>query len=68
LETRISPRLRPILGLLAASIRQCHNGDLAPPRAQAMASLAVALIKLTEFAEIMVRLDALESKMKGMSR
>lgn len=65
LETRLSPRLRPVLDLLAGAIEETHQGTLAPARAQAMAAVASALIKVTEFAELEARLSILEKKLNG---
>ena len=65
LETRLNPRLRPVLDLLANAIEETHKGTLQPARAQAMASLASALIKVTEFAELEARLSILEKRLNG---
>jgi len=65
LETRLNPRLRPVLDLLANAIKETHTGTLLPARAQAMASLASALIKVTEFAELEARLSILEKRLNG---
>ena len=65
LESRLDKRLKPILDLLADSIRQCHEGTLPPARATAMASLATALIKVTEFAQYGDRLEQLENEMRN---
>jgi hypothetical protein len=65
LETRLNPRLRPVLDLLANAIKETHTGTLQPARAQAMASLASALIKVTEFAELEARLTSLEKRLNG---
>ena len=65
LETRLNPRLRPVLDLLALSIEQVHQGTLQPAKAQAMASLASALVKVTEFAELEARLTILEKTLNG---
>ncbi len=65
LETRLHPRLRPVLDRLATAIEETHKGILHPARAQAMAALASALIKVTEFAEVEARLTALEERLNG---
>jgi hypothetical protein len=64
LEARLDRRLKGILDLLADSIRQCHEGVLSPQRAAGMSALATALIKMGEYSEILIRLEALEKKMK----
>lgn len=64
LESRLPSRLRPVLDMLGKAIVETHEGNLAPARAQAMASLASALIKLSEYAEMEVRLTTLEIKLR----
>lgn len=64
LEHRLPSRLRPVLDMLGRAIVETHEGNLAPARAQAMASLASALIKLAEYAEMEIRLTTLEIKLK----
>jgi hypothetical protein len=64
LEKRLPARLRPVLDLLANAITQVHKGELLPQRAQAMAALASALVRCTEFAELEARLDELEKKVE----
>ena len=64
LETRLPSRLKPVLDLLSLSIEQTHRGDLKPAQATAIASLAAALVRVTEFAELMVRVEALEARQR----
>ena len=64
LEKRLSKRLRPVLDQLAKAITETHDGTLAPARAQGMASLASALIKISEYAEMESRLKSLEERLK----
>jgi hypothetical protein len=68
LETRLNPRLRPVLDLLARAIVETHDGTLQPAKAQAIASLASSLVKVTEFAELEVRLTSIEVRLKKGSR
>jgi hypothetical protein len=64
LETRLPSRLKPVVDLLSLSIEQTHRGDLKPAQAQALASLAAALVRVVEFSELMMRVEALEAKAK----
>lgn len=52
--------LKPILDLLMTSVSEVHQGSLDPRQASAMASLASAIGRLYETAEIEQRLEALE--------
>jgi len=52
--------LKPILDLLMTSVSEVHQGSLDPRQASAMASLAGAIGRLYETAEIEQRLEALE--------
>lgn len=65
LERRLPSRLRPVLDMLGRAIVETHEGTLNPSRAQAMASLASALIKLSEYAELEIRLTSIELSLKG---
>ena len=65
LETRMNPKFKPVIDLLANGISETHAGKLQPAAATAMASLAAALIRVTEFAELMQRVEALEKRMKS---
>jgi len=52
--------LKPILEMLMTSVSEVHAGDLDPRQASGMASLASAIGRLYETAEIEQRLEALE--------
>lgn len=52
--------LKPILELLMSSVSEVHEGTLDPRQASAMASLAGAIGRLYETAEIEQRIEALE--------
>lgn len=62
LETRLPTRFKPVLDLLANSITETHEGKLKPSAAQGMAALATSLIRVTEFAELIQRVEALEAR------
>jgi hypothetical protein len=62
LETRLPSRFKPVLDLLANAITETHAGSLRPAAAQGMAALATALIKVTEFSELIQRVEELESQ------
>lgn len=65
LERRLPSRLKPVLEMLGKAMVETHEGTLNPSRAQAMASLASALIKLSEYAELEMRLSVIELNLKG---
>jgi len=50
---------------LEAALGEVHRGELPPPRAQAMAALAGALVRLCEAGETILRLDAIEQRLQG---
>jgi hypothetical protein len=64
LETRLPSRFRPVLDLLGNAISETHAGKLQPSAAQGMAALATALIRVTEFAELIQRVEALEARQR----
>ena len=61
-------RLRPVAEALEAAIGEVHRGDLDPRQAQAMASLAGALVRVTMTGELEERLRSLEEKMDHRER
>lgn len=65
LETRMNPRFKPVIDMLAGAITETHAGKLQPSAAQGMAALASALIRVTEFAELMKRVEQLEDRMRS---
>ena len=63
LETRIHPKLKPMVELLSKSAVQVHAGEITPAQGSAIASIATALIKAVESTELQTRLDELERKL-----
>ena len=68
LESRIPSRLRPVLDMLAKAIAEVHEGTLKPSQASAIAALASALVKISEYAELEIRLTSLEITLKKGDR
>ena len=64
LETRLPSRMKPVIDLLSGAIAEAHAGKLQPSAAQGMAALATALIRVTEFAELIQRVEALEARQR----
>ena len=64
LEKRLPGRLRPVLDLLGESIKQVHEGKISPAQGSAIASLASAMCRVSEVAELEVRLTTLEIRLK----
>jgi hypothetical protein len=64
LASRLPSRLQPLLDLLGQSIEEAHRGELKPAQGQAIASLASALVKVTEVAEFETRLLIVERTMR----
>lgn len=54
-------RLAPLIGCLENALGEVHDGTLAAPQAQAMASLARAIVALFTSGELEERLRTLES-------
>ena len=54
------PRLVPIFDTLAVALAEVHHGDLDPKQAQAMASLARALVAVLTAGELEERVRKLE--------
>ena len=50
--------------MLAKAIVETHEGTLKPSQASAIAALASALVKISEYAELEVRLTSLEITLK----
>lgn len=63
LETRMSPTLRPIVDLLKRAAREVYSKEITPSQATALASVATALVKTVESAELQVQLDVLEKRL-----
>ena len=57
-------RLRPIADILESALSEVHLGELRPQQAQAMASLAGALVKVIQSGELEERLRNLERMAK----
>jgi hypothetical protein len=55
------PELATIFETLVAAIREVHDGDLDPRQAQAMSSLAGAVLRTLETGELDERLRRLEA-------
>jgi hypothetical protein len=64
LEKRLPGRLRPVLDLLAVSIEQVHTGTISPAQGSAIASLASAMCRVNEVAELEIRLTTLEIRLR----
>lgn len=58
-------RLRPVADALEAAIGEVHRGELEPRQAQAMASLAGALVKVITSGEMEERIRTLETGRNG---
>jgi hypothetical protein len=61
LSKLMPPTLRPVLDLLYTALEEVHAGELDPRQATAMGTLASAIGRLYEAAELEARLEALES-------
>ena len=55
-------RLRPVATLLEKALQQVHDGALPPGVAQAMASLAGALVRVISSGELEERVRTLEER------
>ena len=55
-------RLRPVAEALEKALGEVHRGELEPRQAQAMASLAGALVRVTTAGELEERLRSLEAR------
>ena len=55
-------RLIPVLEVLEQALLQVHSGDMEPGRAKALATLAMAIVKVREAGEMEEELRRLESK------
>ena len=55
--------LKPIFDLLLRSLIETYNGQLEPRRAQAMSSLAGALVKVMTAGELEERVRELETRL-----
>ncbi len=55
--------LGPVFNRLEAALAQVHDGDLAPARAAAMATVARALIGVWEITELEQRIEQLEQSL-----
>jgi hypothetical protein len=68
LETRMNPRLKPVLDLLGTAITQVHTGAITPAQGSSIANLAGALIKAVDSAEFATKLEQLEKRLMEASR
>jgi hypothetical protein len=60
LRALVPPRLMPVFDRLEAALEEVHRGELEPKRAQAMASLARALVAVLTAGELEERVRKLE--------
>ncbi len=60
LRGAVPPRLMPIFDRLETALAETHSGDLEPKQAQAMASLARALVAVLTAGELEERVRRLE--------
>jgi hypothetical protein len=67
-QKHVPTDLRRLVGKLTTAIEEVHAGRLEPRRAQAMASLAGALIRVYETGEMEARLDDLETRLGREAR
>ena len=58
-------RLQPVVSILEGALGEVHRGELAPPAASAMASLAGALVRAMTAGELEERLRVLEDRGGG---
>jgi len=68
LDKLMPASLRPVLELLLGALEEVHAGDLDPRQATAMASLASAIGRLYETAQLEERLQKLEEGTHAHSR
>ena len=61
LDRLVPSSLKPTLALLLTAIDEAYQGSLPPPRANAMATLAGAAVRLYQVAELVERVEALEA-------
>jgi hypothetical protein len=57
---RLPPDLKAIIDVLVDALSEVHDGRITPAQATAMSSLAGAISKLHESADLAARIDALE--------
>lgn len=62
LRALVPPRLTPLYDVLDAAIREVHDGVITPPVATAIASLARALVYVTQAGELEERVRKLEEQ------
>jgi hypothetical protein len=65
LETRMNPKLKDVVELLATSARQVHSGEISPAAGSSLAAIATALVRAVESAELSLRLSILEIQLRG---
>ena len=61
LDRLVPATLKPTLALLLTAIDEAYEGTLPPARANAMATLAGAAVRLYQVAELVERVEALEA-------
>jgi hypothetical protein len=64
LEDKMSPRLKDVVALLGEAAQQVHSGEITPAQGSSLASIATALVKVVESAEVEMRLSVLEVRQK----
>ncbi len=65
LETRMNPKLKDVVELLGMAAKQVHRGEITPAQGSSLASIATALIKAVESAELTLRLSILEMRVNS---
>ena len=63
LDRLVPATLKPVLAALLGALEEVHDGQLAPVRAQAMASLASAAVKVYQVGALEERLATLEEEL-----
>ena len=64
LDRLVPATLKPMLAALLGALEEVHEGQLAPVRAQAMASLASAAVKVYQVGALEERLVTLEEELQ----
>jgi len=68
LEKRMPLRLRPIFDQLEKAVAEVYSGELDPRQAQAMSSLARAMVTVMEAGTFEERIQKLEEKLEATKR
>ena len=61
LDRLVPAGLKPALALVLTALEEAYTGDLPPARANAVATLAGAAVRLYQVAELVERVEALEA-------